>query len=250
MRNNIKIIYVFFLCLLLQNCSSKKDDLKISSVSEKELYDRGVKEIKSEKYKDASKTLTQLEEEYPASKYYSEALVLKTYAFFALDNFTEAQLTIDDFLRQFPVSDFSPYIYYIKGMLNYKQIMDIGRDQEYSAKAKQDFTALIQLYPKSKYSKDARWKLEYINNVLAGKEMDIGRFYLRTHKPISAVNRFKNVLKNYDDSIFIPEALYRLFEIYYILGIEGEAKKYASVLGYNFPNSIWYYKSYNILKSS
>ncbi len=138
-------------------------------------------------------------------------------------------------------------MYFIKGMSYYNQIMDIGRDQEFTLNAKKEFEILVNLFPGSKYANDAKWKLEYIDNILAGKEMDIGRFYLRIHKPISSVNRFKNVVDNYQTTIFIPEALYRLVEVYYILGIKEEAIRYASVLGYNYPNSTWYKKSYQLL---
>lgn len=239
---------IIALFIFLTGCSSKKSDIsEFKTISEHELFEQGTKEVKSGNYKEAVKTLTKLENEYPASDNYSDTLVLKTYSYYADDKYTDAILTVDDFLHQFPINKNAAYMYFLKGMSYYNQIMDMGRDQEFALNAKKEFEILVNLFPSSKYASDAKWKLEYIDNILAGKEMDIGRFYLRTHKPISSVNRFKNVIDKYQTTIFTPEALYRLVEVYYILGIKEEAIRYASVLGYNYPNSIWYEKSYRLL---
>jgi outer membrane protein assembly factor BamD len=233
---------------LMANCGgAKKDSTLDENISDKQLYDQSTKEVKAENYKKAVKTLTKLENEYPASEHYSDALVLKAYSYYSDDNYTDAILTVDDFLHQFPIDKNASYMYYIKGMSNYNQMMDVGRDQQFAIDAKKDFEMLINLFPNTKYANDAKWKVEYIDNTLAGKEMDIGRFYLRVYKPISSVSRFKNVIEKYQTSIFTPEALYRLVEVYYILGVKDEATRYASVLGYNYPSSIWYRKSYDIL---
>ena len=233
---------------LMASCSStKKDNIQVENISDKQLYEQSTKEVKSGDYKRAIKTLTKLENEYPASDHYSDAIVLKAYSYYSDDNYTDAILTVNDFLHQFPINRNAAYMYYIKSMSNYNQIMDIGRDQKFTIDAKKDFKILVNLFPNSKYANDAKWKLEYIDNLLAGKEMDLGRFYLRVNKPISSVNRFKNVVEKYQTSIFVPEALYRLVEVYYILGVKDEATRYASVLGYNYPDSIWYRKSHNIL---
>ena len=235
------------LFILLTGCNSKKSDIEYKTISEYELFEQGKKEVQSGNFKEAVKTLTKLENEYPASDNYSDTLVLKAYSYYANDKYTDTILTVDDFLHQFPINKNTSYMYFIKGMSYYNQIMDIGRDQEFTLNAKKEFEILVNLFPGSKYANDAKWKLEYIDNILAGKEMDIGRFYLRIHKPISSVNRFKNVVDNYQTTIFIPEALYRLVEVYHILGIKEEAIRYASVLGYNYPNSTWYKKSYQLL---
>ena len=240
---------VIALFIFLIGCSSKKSDITFETISEHKLFEQGKKEVKLGNFKKAIKTLTKLENEYPASENYSDTLVLKAYSYYADDKYTDAILTVDDYLHQFPINKNAAYMYFIKGMSYYNQIMDIGRDQEFTLNAKTVFKILISLFPSSKYANDAKWKLEYIDNILAGKEMNIGRFYLRTHKPIPSVNRFKNVIDNYQTTIFTPEALYRLVEVYYILGIKKEATRYASVLGYNYPHSIWYNKSYKLLTS-
>jgi outer membrane protein assembly factor BamD len=241
-KNNILV--VLFL-LLLTNCSFKKDTAL--SETDTSLYKRGIQEIKLGEYKDAAKTFITIENDYPASPYYPDTLILKAYSFYSSEKYTDAILTIDDFLQQFPMHKDAAYMYYLRGMSNYNQIMDIGRDSIFATIAKRDFDIIMQLYPYSKYAEDVKWKLEYIKNIAAGKEMEIGRFYLRVSKPISAVNRFKYVVENYQTSIFTQEALYRLVEVYYILGVKKEAQRYGSVLGHNYPKSIWYEKAYNLL---
>jgi len=239
-----KILSVVLL-LMLTSCSGKNK--KDMNLTEKQLYERGMREMQTGEYKNATETFTKLENEHPAFAHYADTLVLKAYAFYSEDKYTDAILTIDDFIQQFPMHKDVAYMYYLKAMSNYNQIMDIGRDQEITLKAKEDFRILVQLYPNSKYASDAKWKLEYIDNILAGKEMEIGRFYMRTNKPIASINRFKDVIEKYQTSIFTPEALYRLTEVYFMLGINNEATKYAAVLGYNYPKSTWYLKSYDLL---
>ena len=240
-------IFTMALCLVLIGCSVKSKKPTFQNISEDQLYEQGMKEISTQHYKNAIKTFTRFEEECPLSKHYANVLILKAYSLYLENKYTETILTIDDFIQHFPVHKDLAYMYYLKAMSNYIQIMDIGRDQNFAMLAKDGFEMLIQLYPQSKYAEDAKWKLEYIDNILAGKEMDIGRFYLRTSKHISSINRFKNVIENHQSSIFTPEALYRLTEVYFVLGIKKEATKYASVLGHNYPKSIWYCKAYDLL---
>ena len=247
MRDKILAIMFF---LMLVGCSTKNNRLNIKTTTEEQLYEQGMKKVKSGDYHNAIKTLERFEERYPASRHYADVLILKAYSSYSEDKYTEAILTVDDFLQQFPVHKEVAYMYYLKSMSNYNQIMDVGRDQGFAILAKEGFETLIHLYPHSKYANDAKWKLEYIDNILAGKEMDIGRFYLRTNKHISSINRFKNVIENHQNSMFTPEALYRLTEVYFILGVKKEAIKYAAVLGYNYPKSIWYCKAYNLLVQS
>ena len=246
MKNRILTIMVL---IMLTSCGgkNKKDSL---GLTENQLYEQGMKEVKAGDYHGAAKTFTKLENEYPAFARYADTLILKTYAFYSEDKYVDAILTIEDFLQQFPVHKDAAYMYYLKAMSHYNQIMDIGRDQELTMKAKEDFRILVLLYPGSKYASDAKWKLEYIDNILAGKEMEVGRFYMRTNKPIASINRFKSVIEDYQTSVFTPEALYRLSEVYFILGIKNEATKYASVLGYNYPKSTWYQKSYDLLEKN
>ena len=240
-------IFTIALSLILVSCGVKSNRLTVQAISENQLYNQGIKEINNQNYERAIKTFTKFEEEYPASKNYANVLILKAYSLYSEGKYAEAILTIDDFIQQFPLHKGMAYMYYLKSMSNYTQIMDIGRDQNFAVLAKEDFEMLMKLHPQSKYAEDAKWKLEYIDNILAGKEMDIGRFYLRTSKHISSINRFKSVVENHERSMFTPEALYRLTEVYFILGLKKEATKYASVLGHNYPKSTWYSKAYALL---
>lgn len=247
----MKILKFGILALIIcfvSNCGgARKADLRDENINDIQLYEQSTNQVKSGDYKRAIKTLTKLENEYPESDHYSDVIVLKAYSYYSDRNYIDAILTINDFLHQFPINKNAAYMYYLKGMSKYNQIMDIGRDQGLSIEAKKDFEMLVNLFPDSKYASDIKFQLEYIDDILAGKEMDIGRFYLRLNNPISSVNRFRNVIENYQKSIFMPEALYRLVEVYYILGVVEEASRYASALGYNYPDSIWYRKSCDIL---
>ncbi|MCL4164117.1 UNVERIFIED_CONTAM: hypothetical protein GTU68_062815 [Idotea baltica] len=221
-------------------------DEKITSKPEV-LFQEGSYYLNKNNFKAAAEKFETLENEHPTSEYTPEAKVRKAYALFLDGNYILSQLIIDDFIRQYPAHNSTSYMYYLKGLSYYNQIVDIGRDQELTHKALESFEDVIRRYPYSKYAKDAKLKIDYAKNTLAGKEMDIGRFYVRTNKLIAALGRFENVVDNYETSIFIPEALYRLTEIYYALGDIEQAKVYASVLGHNYPDDDWYAKSYDII---
>ncbi len=241
---------VFALTIILVGCNLKHHNLNIKAISEEKLFSQGVKEIKIGEYKNSIKTLTKFEKEYYASMYYPGALILKAYSYYLSNNYANAIITVDDFLDQHPtISKTASYMYYIKGMSNYNQTLDIGRDQEFRINAKKNFEILVNAYPHSKYANDVKWRLVYIGNTLAEKEMDVGRFYMKNNKPISSINRFKTVIEKYQTSIFTPEALYRLIEVYQILGVEDQVKNFVSVLGHNYQKSHWYNKSYRLLNS-
>ena len=140
-----------------------------------------------------------------------------------------------------------PYAYYLKGLCYYEQITDVGRDQKMTRLATESLNELVTRYPNSKYARDARLKLDLTHDHLAGKEMEVGRFYLERQQYLAALNRFKAVVKNYQTTTHIPEALYRLTEVYMILGLEQEARKAAAVLGHNYPGSQWYQDAYNLV---
>ena len=136
------------------------------------------------------------------------------------------------------------YAYYLLGVCYYEQIVDEKKDLQSISKSKNTFELLIKRFPNTEYAIDAEFKLDLINDILASKEVYIGRYYIDKKKWIAAINRFRNVVDNYDQTIYVEEALYRLVEIYYLLGLENESKKYASLLGYNYNSSQWYEKSY------
>ena len=242
MLYTIYLILLLFVIFFVFNFRYKA--FKIENISERLLFNRVVKEIKTKNYNNAIKTLTVFENIYYNSSYYSSALILKAYLYYLDHNYKNAVTVINNFLYNHPMSQNVCYMYYIKGMSSYKQIIDINRDQKFTFRARKYFEILIKKYPYSKYSNDLKIKLEYIDNMLAGKEMNIGRFYLGINRPIVAINRFKIVSEKYQRSIFTPEALYKLIEVYHMLGIKDQVKIFMLILGFNYPQSIWYNKLY------
>ena len=239
-----KIKYLL-LVLLLASCAS--NDKEEKPTEPKQLFDSGIELIKKNKLQNATTQFELLEREHPASELAAEAKIRKAYAFYLDGNFVQSVYTVDEFVKHHPSHPKVAYMYYLKAICYFDQIVDVGRDQNLTYQAIDAFNDLIRRFPTSVYSNDAKLKLEYAVNSLAGKEMDIGRFYLTQRNLIAALNRFKNVINRFETSIFITEALYRVAEIHYALGDIDQAKKYASILGYNYPNDDWYKKAYALI---
>jgi outer membrane protein assembly factor BamD len=219
------------------SCSSNKDEDKISNPDE--LYKSANTELSKNEYAAASEKFEQLEREHPTSQYAASAQIRRAYSKYLDNKYEEASLIIEDFVKQYPAHSNTPYMYYLRALCYYDQILDVGRSQDSAITAMGALNEVITRYPESEYARDSKLKVEYIHNVLAGKEMEIGRFYLTKKAKIAALNRFKAVIDKYQTSIFTPEALYRLSEIYYALGDISQSKVYASVLSYNYPDSHW-----------
>ena len=161
--------------------------------------------------------------------------------------YDEAVSALDRFVRQHPGNKNTPYAYYLKALCYYEQITDVGRDQKITALAQQSLTEVVSRFPDSEYARDARIKLDLVADHLAGKEMEIGRYYERHVDYLAAINRFRTVVEKYQTTSHTPEALHRLVECYLRLGVVDQAQRYASVLGYNYPNSPWYKDSYALM---
>lgn len=247
---NNKILALSLITFISACSSNKKDEDNLITNDPLKLYKEGNLAINESKYKTAIKTFEAIEREHPASPLAPEATIKKAYSFYLNDEFDEAIFTIEDFLKQYPNHPSAAYMHYLKALCYYDQMVDVGRDQQLTADALNALEEVINRYPESEYASDAKLKMELAFNQLAGKEMDIGLFYLNKGELIAAINRFKTVVTQYDTSIFTPEALYRLTEIYYSLGVIDQAKKYASVLGYNYPSNKWYIKAYHLLESN
>lgn len=238
------------LCLvLLSSCSLLDSEEKKEKITSKPdiLFEEGSQLLNRRDYQSAAEKFETLENEHPSSDYTAAAKVRRAYSYYLNGNYVLTRLISEDFVKQYPADNSAPYMYYLKALSYYNEIVDVGRDQDLTHKAINAFDEVIRRFPNSDYAKDSKLKIDYALNTLAGKEMDIGRFYVRTNKLISALGRFKNVIDNYQTTIFAPEALYRLTEIYYALGDKEQAKRYASVLGHNYPNDEWYKKAYNIV---
>jgi outer membrane protein assembly factor BamD len=211
-------------------------------------YDQGLEKLANGSPGEAAKKFTDLGKQYPSSDWARKGLLMQTYAQYQAADYTSAETSAERYLKDYPNSPEADYILYLQANSYYMQIPDISRDQEKTAKALETFQAVVQKYPKSEYTDDAKYKIQVTQDQLAGKEMSIGRFYLNRRNYTAAINRFRNVLQYYQTTRHAAEALYRLVEAYLGLGITEEAQTAAAVLGHNFPESQWYHDAYDLLK--
>ena len=231
---------------LLPGCSS--DNKKSEELTDpKVLFEEGLSETVKGNYSTAAEKFELIEREHPSSPLSAEAHIRRSYTYYIDGKFEIAVDTINDFVKTYPVHKNVDYMFYLKALCYYDQIVDIGRDQAMTYKAIAALKEVIAKFPSSTYARDATLKLEYSFNALAGKEMEIGRFYLTKKDLLAALQRFESVIKEYQTTIFIEEALFRVAEIYYTLGDVTQAQHYAALLGYNYPNSEWYKSAYSII---
>ncbi|MBN8542664.1 MAG: outer membrane protein assembly factor BamD [Alphaproteobacteria bacterium] len=214
------------------------------------LYDKAFNTLNSKEYKPAIEKFEEVERQHPYSPWASQAQVMAAYSAYRGGYYEDAIVILDRFVKLHPTHKAAPYAYYLKALCYYIQITDVGRDQKMTEEARQALKDVIARYPDSEYAQDAKLKLDLTSDHLAGKEMEIGRYYLERDEYAAAVSRFKYVVDSYETTSHIPEALHRLVECYLRLGVVGEAKKYAAVLGHNFPGSDWYQYSYKMIKGN
>jgi outer membrane protein assembly factor BamD len=231
--------------LLGAACSSTEEPYVERPVDE--LYNEAMDDLQAGDDKKAAKLFDEVERQHPYSSWASKAQLMAAYAHYRANEYDETVSALDRYIELHPASPDVPYAYYLKGLSYYERISDIHRDQDMTEKAKQVFEELANRYPDGEYARDARLKIELCNDHLAGKEMVVGRYYLRRGDYLSAMNRFKTIIDKYQTTTHTPEALLRLTEVYTALGIDGEARKTAAVLGYNFPQSEWYADAYALV---
>ena len=247
---NIKNLFYFILILLIfTSCS--KDTVKKSIINEKSLelqvreaYLEGKKELENGDVLFAAKKFNEAEILFPQSKWAPKAALMAAYAYYSLDYYGNAIAELERFIRIYPKNKNIDYAYYLLGLSYYEQIVDEKKDLNSILKAKKTFEIINKKFPNTQYAIDAEFKIELVNDIIASKEIYIGRYYQSKKKWIAAINRFRVVVDDYSDTVYTEEALHRLVEIYYTLGLKEEAKKYAQVLGYNYQSSLWYEKSY------
>lgn len=194
----------------------------------------------------AAKKFNEAELIFPQSKWAPIAALMTAYVYYSDDYYGDAIYNLERYLKVYPNHKDKSYGHFLLAMCYYENIVDEKRDLGPLLKAKKEFEFVIENYPTTEFASDAKFKIGLINDRLAGKEMYIGRHYLKSKKWIPAINRFKNVLNNYETTVYVEEAIHRLAEVHYIIGLENEAKKYASLLGYNYGSSKWYKASYKI----
>lgn len=241
-----KIYGLLGLILLVTACASDKDVQ--SDLSAEDLYNDAFEYLEKTRYQKAAEVFEQLEIEHPYSQWAVKAKLMGAYAYYKDEKYDDAILALDRFIKYHPGNKDAAYAYYLKGMCYYDQISSADRDQADTAKAQETFSRLIMLYPNSKYAEDARRKLNLTEDYQAGQEMIIGRYYLNNRNYLSALNRFNQVLENYQTTVQIEEALYREVEIYAILGMNKYADGYYKILKMNYPDGVWTAKAETVMK--
>lgn len=212
-----------------------------------ELYNEAADKLDAKEYRRAYELFNEVERQHPYSQWATRAQLMAAYAAYEAENYVESVVAIDRFIRLHPGNADIDYAMYLQALNYYEQISDVGRDQEMTRLAKESFEELLRAYPNSTYARDAKLKLDLTLDHLAGKEMQIGRYYLVRNQYAAAIKRFMSVVQDYQTTTHVPEALHRLVECYLSLGIREEAVRVASVLGYNYPGSKWYQDSYALL---
>ena len=250
-----KIIYLLVPFLLFISCSN--DNLKQSVINEKSLdrqvyeaYSEGMKSLESGDVLFAAKKFNEAETLFPQSVWAPKSALMAAYSYYIQDYYGDAVAELIRFKRVYPLSKNIDYANYLLAICYYEQIVDEKKDLQSIMNAKETFQHVIKKYPDTEYALDSEFKLDLINDTLASKEMYIGRYYLEKKKWIPAINRFRTVIDDYDTTIYVEEALHRLVEIYFILGLEEESEKYAKLLGYNYKSSKWYENSYRVFNKN
>tara|TARA_Y100001970_G_scaffold123588_1_gene153214 strand:- start:518 stop:1357 length:840 start_codon:yes stop_codon:yes gene_type:complete len=250
------LLYLIIVLIFL-NTSCSKEKEKISIVEEDSLemqminaYNDGLKELEKGDPIYAAKKFNEAELLYPQSIWAPRAALMASYAYFTYLYYSDAILELEKFLDTYKNHPRRDYAYYLLALSHYDQIVDETKDLNEILKAKKYFKIIIQKYPDTEFALDAEFKLELIQELLASKEMYLARYYVEREKWIPAINRFKIVVKDYDETIYVEEALHRLVELHYKIGLIGESKKYAALLGYNYQSSKWYERTYKILNKN
>lgn len=232
--------------MVLAGCSTDEPDYVERPVEE--LYNEAVDAVESEDYNQAADLFLEVERQHPYSIWATKAQLMSAFSYYSNGQYDDAILSVDRFIQLHPGNRDVGYAYYLKALSYYEQITDVGRDQRNTEQALVSLEEVIRRFPNSVYARDAGLKLDLTRDHLAGKEMEVGRYYHERFNYLAAINRYRNVIENYQTTTHVPEALHRLSEAYVAMGIEPEARANAAVLGYNFPGSEWYLDSYELVE--
>ena len=250
-------IYLLIFITILSTFSCAKEKIKDSSIKEISLekqvfeaYMEGKKSLEDGDVLFAAKKFNEAEMLFPQSDWAPKAALMAAYAYYRQDYYGDVIAEIERFIRVYPKHPQLDYAYYLLAISYYEQIIDEKKDLNSIKKAKTTFEFILENYSKTEYALDSEFKLDLIEEILAAKEMYVGRYYFDKKKWIPAINRFRSVVDNYNRTIYIEEALYSLVEAHYIIGLKEESKKYANLLGYNYQSSQWYEKSYSLFNKN
>ena len=250
-----KLIFLLALLLIITSCSKKVKEESVIKEKSLELqvleaYKEGKDTLESGDALFAAKKFNEAEILFPQSVWAPKSALMAAYSYYIQDYYGDAIAELERFIRVYPKHENLDYVYYLLAISYYEQIVDEKKDLQSIINAKKTFNIVIDKFPNTEYALDAEFKVDLINDILAAKEMYLGRYYVDKKKWIPAINRFREVVDNYETTIYIEEALYRLVEVHYLLGLKNEAEKYAKLLGYNYQSSTWYEKSYVIFNKN
>ncbi len=245
--------FILLLILIAFNFSCSKEVVKDTEIKQKsielqviETYNQALKELEAGDVLFAAKKFNEVEIMFPQSKWAARSTLMAAYAYYSQDYYFDAIEELNIFLRKYPKHEDVDYAHYMMALAYYEQIVDEKKDLKSIMLSKKKFEFVMNSFPDTDYALDSKFKLDLINDILASKEMYLGRYYFEKKKWIPAINRFRKVVDDYNRTIYIEEALHRLVEVYYTLGLVDEAEKYANLLGYNYQSSEWYKKSYSV----
>ncbi len=252
LKNIFSLLLIIF---VLTSCS--KDNTKKSKINEKSLdlqvleaYKEGKRSLEEGDVLYAAKKFNEAEILYPQSVWAPKSALMAAYSYYIQDYYGDSIAELNRFIKIYPRNENIDYANYLLAICYYEQIVDEKKDLYSILNAKEAFDVIIKEHPNTEYALDAKFKLDLINNILASKEIYVGRYYFEKKKWIPAINRFRTVVDDYETTIYVEEALHRLVEVYYTLGLVEEAKKYANVLGYNYKSSDWYENSYIVFNKT
>ncbi len=241
-----RLLTAGLLVLALTACGNDSGPVYVERPVE-ELYNDALNQLYLENYEESARLFDEVERQHPYSAWAAKAQLMAAFAQYQDSKYDDAINTLDRFIDLHPGHKDVAYAYYLRGISYYEQISDVERDQKMTRLALENLDEVARRFPDSKYARDARFKIDLTRDHLAGKHMSIGRFYLRRGEYLAAINRFRIVIKDYQTTTHVPEALHRLVEAYLALGVVDEAQANAAVLGYNYPGSEWYADSYALL---
>ena len=248
------IRFFIFLLLLAVLSACNNDKKKVSIIKEKDInlqmiesYNKGKVALEEGDVLYAAKMFNEAELLYPQSEWASKSAIMSAYAYYTQDYYDDAIYELDRFIKIYPLDENLAYAHYLLAMCYYENIIDEKKDLAPLLKAKKEFEFVVKKFPQTDFALDAEYKIDLIYDILAAKEIYVGLHYLKKEKWIAAINRFKKVVDDYETTNHIEEALFRLVEVHYKIGLVEEATKYASLLGYNYLSSRWYEESYRIL---
>ncbi len=247
----LKILIFIIICISFGSCS--KEPVKKSIIKEKSLelqvkeaYEEGMEAFNEGDVLFAAKKFNEAEILFPQADSAPQSALMAAYSYYTQDYYGDAIAELERFLKVYPSHKDLAYSYYLLAICYYEQIVDEKKDLQSIINAKENFYIILENFPESEYAIDAEFKIDLINDILAAKEMYLGRYYFDKKKWIPAINRFREIIDNYDTTIYAEEALHRLVEVHYTIGLVDEAEKYAQLLGYNYQSSKWYENSYSL----